>query len=280
MPFDFYQYISNENTRIPDSVDIVNTNPKLNKTNDFFYCPTGQLAFKRINTIPATKDNLEEVYNYGSITSKNIRFLKNLTQIGTYNNESSLLFCRVPNSVHQGVVCTSQQTNDNLLITSGALSGCTACSLYIPYRNIIAFFHVGWTKSYNESSNEFYTQEKKNADLYRSIKLFLNPRDTHYGEKQLSDDELIIKLQELLANFNYVYIHIYIKSREDVQNFNKAQAFLINNGTNCIIRRYYNSGNMYVSKCGNLYSVHFMEIKQQDEIIYSTIARYNVIITP
>ena len=71
----------------------------------------------------------------------------------------------------------------------------------------------------------------------------------------------------------------------DVKNYpdacvSQGELFLINNGTNCIIRRYYNSGNMYVSKCGNLYSVHFMEIKQQDEIIYSTIARYNVIITP
>ncbi len=270
MPIDIQYWISNDRNVLLYSYDILSTKPDLVKTDDFFYCKSETLDFKRVNTIQ------NEVFNYGAIYANKIEFHKCQKFIGLYNDDSPLLFCRVPNSIHRGVVCTCQKINGNFLITSGALSGCTACSVYIPDLNKIAFFHVGRNKLYEkrEGIKTEYTQETKNADLYRSIKLLLNPRAKHYGETQLRDDELIIKLKELLANFSYAYIHIYIQGNS--QNVAERHTYSIDEVKKCIILRYYKAGDMHVSKFDNLFSVHFMEKTNLNT--YNTIDRYNLII--
>ncbi|MDE6519195.1 MAG: hypothetical protein K2K91_01885, partial [Ruminococcus sp.] len=261
--FNVETWISEKKQSVQGVKDFYKTDPPLRVCNDteFFLFPTGMT--QRITN--------ERPPGYGSIYSNSIKFCSvSGEKIGQYNNGNvSLMFCRVPNSLNRGTFGLKYSNVENFLITSGGLSGCTVCSVFLPESKEIYFFHTGKSSSVCKFE---YTQQMKNADLYRSILISLESQiDSQIFEK-ISDEDLFSKLSFLCSNYaQKIVIDIYISDASAKASHSKVhvndEVIKRKGDKYSLTLRYYKvRANLFVSKYNKLYSVHYMV----NDNIYST----------
>lgn len=251
-------WISQKNQVVINCSDFYNTSPSIRICNEtsFFYIPTGMTQ----------KINQDKPPGYGSIKSKSIAFSSSSNEkIGFYSDDNvPLMFCRVPNSICRGVfgLSYSNEEDINFLITSGGLSGCTACAVYLPESKKIYFFHAG--RTYNK--NYKYNQMTKNADLCRSVLQFVSNDSSNSSQipLEINDENMFSILSEICANHaEKCIIDVYTSNELAILDKSKIYTddeIVQRKGKNysLILRYYTNGANLFVSKYEGLYSVHYM----------------------
>ncbi len=245
---------------------------QINLVNDmFYYLPTGHEMVQSI----------EENNNFlgGIVKGNYIKFNYQKRIFAEYKYGKALNYIYLPNHFRRGVAIAkiSSSKNENFLISSGQLSGCTVCSMYVKEFNRIYFFHVG--KAYS-IDNQDYPQNLKNIDLYNSIAIAVD--EDIINVQLLTDEQLLYNLYKLLNTIDYtIQINIFIRADDDnIHSLNCKSISLktINSG---IYLRYYNShAQMLTTMCKNqLYSVHYFVLSEYDKP-YHEIKRKNYIIQP
>lgn len=264
---DVRKWISEKTHCVVNIKDFYYTQPPLRVYTDteFFFIPTG-MTDKIINERPQ---------GYGAIKGDSLTFLSfQKEKMGVYDDEHPLMFCRVPNSINRGVFGLCYSDAEQFLVTSGGLSGCTACSMFLPDSNKFYLFHVGKSVVCEME----YTQQMKNADLYRSVLICLGMQNDLRISIGIDDEVLFAKLSDICSKYEEkIIINIYVSdasaanARSKLVGDEKIQRK--GKGYSLTLRYYENKGNFFASKYDRLYSVHSM--KANDRVEYSSHKRDN-----
>lgn len=254
--------------------------PEIKRVNtedvEFYFMESEKLVVSKIENFTS--------FNGGTITNKYMRFsyVSELSKVigrpfeetfAFYSEKSPLKFVYVPNHTSKGVITAKNYCSkeENLLISSGALSGCTTCSLYLKELNIIYYFHVG-------GAQVVYPQSQKNTDLFNAIAKVLNMDEIE--KSQLSDTQLLERLYRLLtSSVNKTQINIYISSKEGDKNKNGSLSWK-NANTNINISYYKKGAQMLITLSKDkIYSVHYYSHNDHNDP-YKETKRKNYIILP
>lgn len=247
----------------------INSNNNNNNNNMFFYLSK---VYKEVGDIKVEYIRVENIniksseFMGGIANNQKIEFYRhpflkheNDEIIAKYYNKykTPLIYMYVPNYSKRGVsiATVDGSKNENHLISSGQLSGCTVCSLYMKEINSIYFFHVGKSNSVDKNP---YTQDQKNVDLYNAIAFTVKKGNINMN--QLTDEQLLDNLCILLNEIQgKVQINIFIRKEENNQcHLNCESASLKTNNSNIYLRYYTNYAQMLATMCINkLYSVHY-----------------------
>lgn len=236
------------------------------KCNDqvFFGVSNPNIVQGNYEFLPYNGNTLEykrNLINCGSIKCNDLLVGK-APEVGFYQQEESILYRIVPNSIERGVVCVCQSTDERLLLTSGALSGCTACSVYLPYIETLYFFHVGKAMGHGK-----YNAGEKNRDLFNAIALNLNG-EFFLERNLLTDTQLLDKLMYFIFNLDLfpIFIDIFSVIPYNSFKYNKEDPFGLK--LDYSMENHYKSarinlysyplgGEFVVTKSENLYSTHY-----------------------
>lgn len=267
---DIISLISNQRDYIIRAPLFKESNPKLSTSHgDFWYLKSGT------SSCSTCEGNVNQ---YGTINNSYVKLIDSTQNtFGLYDDdEKKLSYSYVPNSLCNGIVCLSKRITNNvdILISSGRLSGCMVCSLYLPDANELYFMHIGKNADH---CNAEYTQQQKNADLFRCINLLLFPKE-EIDVINMSDDDLNAKLLEKLSLYSQrAFIHIYIsalsanhgeriidgipKAEGRSTNRNLAQPYKLTTQNGSVFTKYYPFfAELLISQCEGLYSVYFNDV--------------------
>ncbi len=168
------------------------TNP-LQPLQDAYYMPSGERNAYEI------KDRTK-TYSFQLISENKVLFYSNpitkkkkeekivglVQPTGIYNDGKLLEYAYVSNSLEKGTVIKKIKSDGRkIFVSSGALSGCTACNIYIPELDIGYFFHVGGCLAAN------YTVLNKNQDLFNAILYALTLTYSETNQPLLSERDVV-----------------------------------------------------------------------------------------
>lgn len=240
---------------------------------DAYYMPSGEKKAYKI-------DGKKETCSFQLVSDKKVKFYSNqviktigsdrtvisVCPTGIYNGGKQLEYAYVSNSKEKGTIIKKIKSDGRqIFVSSGALSGCTACNMCIPELNIGYFFHVGGSRVTN------YSASNKNRDLFNAILYALTLEYSETNQRLLSeqdaerlsiDQELdVSKLwgnfnklwNERFGNLSYIVNHYYMDSNDKISN---RKIFPFQNGA-VYSYRYSNRGMLLctyeLKTCNNYY---------------------------
>lgn len=250
--------------------------------------------FKKIKTniyyVPSpTVEDSKPIYSYDNLccsyqirASELVLKKQYTTDFAVYMSDTLLDYYLITNSHYPGIVVGETTiNNNNILMETGLLSGCTACSLYLPDEYKIYLFHVGK----NRDSKCEYSQKEKNAELLNVIAKKLNISIVECREKM--DHELIANLFFMIDQMKTrAYINIFIskQSAKDSALWSDDTPKTFQNAKCKVMLDYYDgNADFLISLCKeqqDLFSVHYIkQFNTSDKVIkpLHTLYRDNII---
>ncbi len=180
----------------------------------------------------------------------------------------------ITNSMQKGAVSAWLPLERHTLISSGKLSGCTACSICFRDTGECLFFHVGRTLAL-DSNSESYMQFYRNRDLYVALLLCLKERglidDTFFYLNscviKLNDSELVYYVRDVLKYSGVrAFANIYISKHQSETSgtYIGKEALLVNDdnsdGIAVDVRYYRDAGELLItySESYRFYSCYYL----------------------